>query len=152
MGIEALYSTSELHPNDLLGILIAQTKMFGLINNYPIRRKTVPYESIDLIAQNDRTFVVYVKTEELDVVNITGATGILTISETKGASPVITKSTAIAGQGQIGAGNKGEMYFYIVPADTTNLAARQYVFDVTITLSTGKKYTVLEGVINLSLP
>lgn len=153
MGIEAIYSTSELHPDDLLGILIYETKLCGIINNHPIRRKPVPYEAIDLFAKNDRTLVVYVKTEDLDVINITGATGVLTIRENKESiSPVITKSTAVAGQGQIGAANKGEMYFYIVPADTTNLAIRQYTFDVTVTLSTGKKYTVLDGVINLQLP
>jgi uncharacterized protein YlzI (FlbEa/FlbD family) len=44
------------------------------------------------------------------------------------------------------------MFFYLVPADTVSLEIRQYVYDVKVTLLTGKKYTVLEGVINLLEP
>ena len=41
---------------------------------------------------------------------------------------------------------------YLVPADTSALDIRQYVFDVRVTLATGKVYTVLDGTIDLQQP
>jgi hypothetical protein len=152
MGIEALYDMTKLFPYDLTGILTLENKMCGIINNYPVRRKAVPFETIELYANNNRTFRVYVKDDNLDIINVAGATGILTVSVAKGSSPAFIKSTAIPAQGQIGSPDQGEMLFYILPADTVNLDIRQYVFDVKVTLSTGKVYTVLEGVINLQQP
>ena len=154
MGVEAIYDTSDLRPNDLLGILIDETKMTGLVNAYPVAGGcAMPFTALDIYANNNRTLTVYVKTADLNIVDITSAVAILTVKVSKeSTSPDIVKSTAIAGQGAIGAANKGELYFYLVPADTVNMAIRQYVYDVTITLATGKKYTVLEGVINLIAP
>ena len=112
----------------------------------------MPFETIELYAGNNRTLRVYVKDDNLDVINVTGATGVLTVKKTKDSSAEFTKSTAIPAQGQIRSPDQGEMLFYIVPADTANLDVRQYVFDVKVTLSTGKAYTVLEGIINLQQP
>ena len=150
MEIEALYDMTEMHPYDLNGILVSEDKMCGIVNNYPPRRNAVPYETIELYTNNNRTFRVYVKTPELNIVSVAGAVGILTVKATKDSMlPAFTKSTAISGQGSIGSPDQGEMFFYIVPADTANIDVRQYVFDVKVTLSTGKLYTILEGIINL---
>ena len=150
MGIEALYDMTKMHPYDLNGILVVEDKMCGIVNNYPPRRNAVPYETIELYSNNNRTLRVYVKTPELNVINVAGAVGVLTIKTTKDSMlPTITKSTAIPAQGAIGSPDQGEMFFYILPADTANIDIRQYVFDVKVTLSTGKVYTILEGVINL---
>ena len=150
MEIEALYDMTSMHPDDLCGILVSEDKMCGIVNNYPPRRNAVPNETIELFTNNNRTFRVYVKTPELSIINVAGAVGILTGKATKDSTiPTFTKSTAIAGQGSIGSPDHGEMFFYIVPADTVNIDVRQYVFNVKVTLSTGKVYTILEGIINL---
>lgn len=148
-----LFDSSQLHPGDLTGVLTSESRMCGIVNNYPIGRTAVPYEEIQMYANNDRALRVFVKTPPLDVVNLTGAVGVLTVKTDKDATAaVVTKSTAVAGQGMIGAADQGEMFFYLVPADTASLDIRQYVFDVMVTLSTGKKYTVLEGIIDLQEP
>jgi hypothetical protein len=152
MSVDVLFDMTKMFPYDLTGILISQVSLCGLINNYPVRRDAVPYESIDMYANNNRTFRVYVKTPELNIVNVTGATGIFTFKKTKDDPPLFTKSTAIPAQGAIGSPDQGELLFYIVPADTSGLDIRQYVFDVRVTLATGKTYTVLEGVVNLQQP
>ncbi len=153
MSNSAFYDPDELYPDDLTGILVSETQLQGVVNNYPVRRRAVPYEAIDLYADNDRTFRVFIKTPDLNVVDLTGATGVLTVKETKdSASPSIQKSTANPSEGAIGAANKGEMFFYIVPADTASLTIRQYVYDIEVTLSDGKKYTTATGVLNLLQP
>jgi len=150
MSFDAIYDTSQLHPDDLTGVLVSEDKMCGIINRYPIRRTAVPYYAIEMYKKNNRTFRVYVKDADLNVINITGAVGIFTVKQSKDSTTtLIQKSTAVPAQGQIGAADEGEMFFYFVPADTLSLDARQYVFDVKITLSTGKVYTIAEGVIDL---
>jgi hypothetical protein len=148
-----LFDASKLHPDDLTGILQYETQLCGIVNNYPVGRSAVPYEPMDIYANNDRTLRVYIKTPELNIVNLTGAQGLLSVKTDKDAtSPVITKSTDIGSEGAIGSPDQGEMFFYLVPLDTASLSIRQYVYDVKVTLTTGKKYTVLEGVINLLEP
>ena len=147
---EVFYDTSKLHPYDLNGVLVVENVLYGIIDNYPARRKAVPYQAIELYNKNNRTLRVYVKTADLNVVNTAGSVGLLTVKESKDSSaPVFTKSTNNPAEGAIGSPDQGELLFYIVPADTVNLDIRQYVFDVRVTLSSGKVYTVLEGVINL---
>ena len=148
-----LFNPNSLHPDDLTGILISEVQMCGIVNNYPIGRHAVPFEPVDLYANNDRTFRVFIKTPDLNIVNLTGAQGLFTVKTDKSStSPVIQKSTLVGTQGAIGSPDQGEMFFYLVPSDTVNLDIRQYVFDVKAKLSTGKTYTVLEGVINLDQP
>ena len=145
-----LYNTSQLHPDDLTGILVSESQLCGVVNNYPVGRSAVPFEPMDIYANNDRTLRVYVKTPDMNIVNMTGAQGLLTVKTDKDAtSAVITKTTLDGTQGAIGSPDQGEILFYLVPADTASLPIRQYVYDVRVTLLTGKKYTVLEGVINL---
>lgn len=148
-----LYDTAQLHPDDLTGILVSETRMCGVVNNYPVGRTAVPYEEIQIYANNNRTLRVFVKTPDLNIVDLTNAVGVLTVKTQKGSSTtVISKSTAIAGQGAIGSADQGEMFFYLIPTDTSSLDVRQYVFDVKVTLVTGKVYTVLEGIIDLQQP
>lgn len=152
MPVEAFYDYDKMYPCDLNGKLVSENELQGLINNYPVGRSAVPYYSIDMYLSDNRTFRVFVKTPDLNVVDLTGATGVMTIKVDKSSSVLIQKSTANASEGAIGAADEGEMFFYLVPADTSSLDARQYVFDVSVTLTNGKKYTVLEGVLNLDQP
>ena len=59
---------------------------------------------------------------------------------------------AFSGEGAVTDPTHGEVEFYVVPADTVSLEIRQYVFDVTVTVASGKTYTILEGVLNLLEP
>jgi hypothetical protein len=150
MPIDVLYSTDSMPDADLVGILVAETKWVGRVNNLPLRRRAVPYEALDIYKSSDRTIRMYVRDGDLNVINLTGATCVLTVKLLKSDSvATIQKSTANASEGLIGAADNGECFFYLVPADTSSLDIAQYVFDVRITLSSGKTYTVLEGVMNL---
>lgn len=110
----------------------------------------MPFVMIDLNTGDNRTFRVYVKNPDLDIVNLTGALCLFTVKTDKATSAItFQKSTAYPDQGEIGSPDQGEVFFYIVPEDTESLAIRQYVFDIRVTLASGKTYTVLDGVIDL---
>ena len=153
MWATVLYDASQLHPDDLTGELTSETRVCGIVNNYPVGRRAVPYEEIQLYAGSNRTLRVFVKTPDLNIVDLTGALGVMTVKTDKDAAvALIAKHTNVPAEGQIGAANQGEMFFYLVPADTSSLDIRQYVFDVRVTLSGGKTYTVLDGTIDLQKP
>jgi hypothetical protein len=152
MPIEVLYDTSSLPECDLVGILIAETELCGIINNCPLRRRAVPFYPMDLYANNNRRLRVYIRDGDLNIVDLTGATCVFTVKLTKDGAVIIQKSTAVAGEGQIGSADQGECFFYIVPSDTSALDIAQYVFDVKVTLADGNSYTTVEGVLNLLQP
>lgn len=149
MGIEAFYDTADLHPYDLTGELVQRQEMLGLVNRKPVGRLAVPRYDIELVKGNDRTLRVYVKDGECDIVDLTGAVCVLTVKWSPADAAVITKSTSVPAQGAVTDPLKGECEFYLVPADTNALIVQQYGFDVKVTSSTGKVYTVLQGTMNL---
>lgn len=153
MPIETLYDTSSLPPCDLVGILTAEMQLYGIINNCPLRRRAVPFYSMDLYANNNRRLRVYIRDGDLNIVDLTGATCLFTVKMLK-ADAVLTiqKSTAVPAEGQIGSADQGECFFYILPADTASLAIAQYVYDVSVELADGNQYTTVEGVLNLLQP
>lgn len=153
MPIEVLYDTSSLPSCDLVGILVAETQLCGIINNCPMRRRAVPFVPMDLYANNNRRLRVYIRDGDLNIVDLTGATCVFTVKLTKDdALPVIQKSTAVPAEGQIGSADQGECFFYVLPSDTSPLDIAQYVFDVSVTLADGNQYTTVEGVVNLLQP
>ena len=123
--------------------------MSGVINNYPREGDEMPFYTSDFYAGNNRTYRVYVKDKNLNTIKITGAVCYMTWREKKDDANTLQKSTAVAAQGQITDATHGEMEFYFLPVDTSELAIRQYVFDVKVVTSSSKEYTILEGVINL---
>ena len=144
-----LFDAGQLHPDDITGIWVFENQLCGVINPYP--RRSAMTASIDMFSNNDRTFRVFVKTADLNIVNLTGAEGILTVkTDISDTVAILTKSTDNPEEGQIGSADQGEMFFFFVPEDTATLDARQYVFDVRVILPNGKAYTVFEGYINLS--
>jgi hypothetical protein len=150
MAVETLFSSADVPVLDLYGILLVENKMLGIINPFPIGDDAMPFERFRLHTSANRRLRILIRDENLDKVDITGATAVLTVKHQKSdAAATITKSTAIAGQGEIGAADSGELFFYIVPADTSSLGAAQYVFDVVVTVSTGEAYNVLEGRMDL---
>ena len=81
--------------DELDGILESETKLDCLMDN----EGGVMFENIDLYAGSDRTIRVFVKTPDLSIVNLTGATGVLTVQTDKDAvTPTFQKSTAVGGR------------------------------------------------------
>jgi len=151
--VEALFDSSRVPCCDLVGIVVAETKLCGIINRKPMRRRAVPFIPMDLYAKNNRRLRVYIRDGELNIVSTLGALGVFTVKLLKtDIVPVISKHTNIPAEGEIGSPDEGEMFFYVLPADTTLLATVQYVFDVTVTLADGNTYTTVEGVLNLLQP
>ncbi len=153
MPVEVLYPASRMPVCDLVGIVVAETKMCGVINNCPLRRRAVPYYPIDLYQNNDRRLRVYIRDGDLNIIDLTGATVVFTVKLSKSdVTPVIQKSTAVPAEGMIGSADEGECFFFILPADTVDLDICQYVYDVKATLADGNSYTTVEGVLNLLQP
>jgi hypothetical protein len=152
-GIEVYYDTKELHPCDLLGILERETQLLGIINNYPLRRRAVPYNAIELYAGNKRRLRVFIKDADLNIIDLTGALCVFSFRQQKGGPLIFQKHTDVPAEGMIGSADQGECFFFILPTDTVNLDIAQYVFDVTVTLTGGDgPYTTVEGVVNLLQP
>jgi len=154
MSLEVLYKTNKLPQCDLFGILTYEAELCGIVNNCPLRRRAVPFLHIDIFKDNDRQLRLYVRDPDLNVIDLTGATCVLSVKETKSdASYAFQLSTAVPTEGMIGAADEGEAFFFITPTVTAALAAPcQYIYDVTVTTSDGKVYTVVEGYLNLKLP
>jgi hypothetical protein len=117
----------------------------GYIDRIP-RSQSMAYPNLMMYAGNDKEFFIIVKDGELAPVNLTGGSGTMTWKKTK-SGPIVFQKVGV-----LGAPDNGEIDFYLVPTDTALLEPRQYVFDVTVTTSAGKKYTVLEGVLTLMQP
>jgi hypothetical protein len=153
MGVEVIYDASHLHPGELTGILVSETQLCGTVNYYQSTAggKNVPHYKVDLYINNNRTLRVFIKDEDLNIIDLTGTTLVLTVRKNTGDAATFTKSTAVAGEGAIGAADEGECFFYILPADTASLEG-QYILDVALTTVASKTYTVLEGILNLLQP
>ena len=149
--LDVFYNTDDMHPFDLNGILVFENRYDGLVNNIPSNKvKKVPFENLFVTQSDDRTLRIYVKDPNNEVINLTGASAVLTFRESRtSADPSIELSTTASSEGMIGAADKGEIFFFIVPSDTEDLPLRQYVWDCRVTLSSGKTYTVLNGVMDL---
>lgn len=113
----------------------------------------MPSYLVDVYQGNNRTITVNVlDASTLLPVNLSGYRAILTVKINKSdSSAVIVKDTDNGpSEAEIGAANKGEILFYLVPADTSPLSVRQYVYDVTVIDQNSRTYTVLEGVFNVA--
>ena len=149
MSIEVLYSLEDLPPCDLVGILISESVLNGIVNNRPLRRKPMPFYPLELYANNNRRLRVFTRDGDLNIINLTGATCVFTVKDTKSGPIIIQKSTAVPAEGTIGSPDEGECFFYILPTDTVSLQITQYVYDIRVTLASGSTYTTVEGVLNL---
>lgn len=142
-------SPEDRNAEELIGELQYKECFVGQTDSYPGRSRVL-FQNLTLYAGDNKTYVVYVKDRDGNPVLVSGAVAVLTWRRAKGEALVFQKSTAVAGEGEIGAANKGEVFFYLVSADTSAIEKdRQYVWDIAVTLSSGKRYTVLEGVTTL---
>lgn len=130
-------------PEILVGTMIPR-EIFEIVLDRFYRIPAMTFQNLFLYAGNSKEYVVYVKDVNLVPIDLTGGTALMTFRETK-HSPDITLQLT----GDIYMPTSGEIRFSIVPSDTLSLDIRQYVFDVQVTTSTGKIFTVFEGVLTL---
>jgi hypothetical protein len=85
-------------------------------------------------------------------VDLTGATIKFTVKK-KATDPdseaVIAKSSANAAEINITDAAGGKAEIYLVPADTKDINAMSYVYDVELTTSTGKVYTLVKATLRV---
>lgn len=137
-------------PEDLVGYVHVVDEMKGIIDPYP--GGLIMKYNLTLFMGNNKVYRVYVRDRDLNPIDVTGGIGVMTVKATTADTAVITKRTDNPSQGTIGSPDMGEILFIIVPADTSSLAERQYVFDVKFKTSSGSTYTVVEGILNLKKP
>lgn len=144
------YDESKLNPWDINGELVQFTTLTGIAQTLPTRRRKMPFYTLNMAQGDDRSLRVYVKDPNLDIIDLSGAVGQFFLrTAQKGGAAVFDKATNVTGEGQIGAADEGEMFFFIEPSDTSSLDARQYWWMIRVTLSNGKTYSIANGVINL---
>lgn len=103
---------------------------------------------ISVFRGDDHTLDVTVKqrssTGVLTVVDVTGSSSVLTVK--KAATDTVA---LISKAGTITDGPAGELQFVLVPSDTSSLTPGFLVYDVQVTLASGKIYTVLKDIFSL---
>ena len=111
---------------------------------------------IEFTRSDNATFKVTLKDDAGDAYILTGCTLVLYIKRERkheNADVVIkspngdySKSSATATEINIPTPTDGLAYVYFLPADTPNLeVGYKYAYDIELTTTGGKKYTVLKG-------
>jgi hypothetical protein len=146
------YSAGQVKANELQGTLERVCRF----NGYTELPHNMTYgynmtNAIEIFQGDSRIVRVYVKDQDMNVINLNGATAKLYVADTSKATQyLIRKSTAVIGEGAITDPVHGEVSLYLKSTDTASLPAGQYFYLVQVYLSTGDKYTVLKGLINVS--
>jgi hypothetical protein len=146
------YNKQWVKSNELHGTLERVCRFTGFIG-FPqngIYGYNMSTNSIEIFQGDSRVLKIFVRDQDMNVVNLNGATAKLYIAETsKSTQYLIRKTTADFNQGAITDPVNGEVSLYLKSTDTSSLAG-QYFYLVQVYLSTGDKYTVLKGLINVS--
>lgn len=146
------YNPKYSKPYDLVGICIWEEVLTGMTEYYPKGKGNMPFEKLSMYAGENKTIRVYIKDRDMNPVNVLGSSCVLTVKEKKTDTSATIQKTAGGATGGIGAADEGEIFFFLIPTDTSSLATIEYVFDVKATLSNGKVYTVLEGTLKINDP
>lgn len=100
---------------------------------------------------DNRTLEVTVKDSSDVVVDITNYTAKFTVRTHPDSTAVITKTTDSAAQIDLTDPTNGVLEIYILPTDTSSLAARTYDYDVEITSAGSVVSTVVVSTFDLVL-
>ena len=101
--------------------------------------------AIYMFRGDSRTLAITVTDSADQPIDLTGAIARFTVRKAIDKEVLISKSSADPAQIDIIDPTNGKLEIYIVPNDTKTLKPGGYVFDVEITLSNGKVYTVVFG-------
>jgi hypothetical protein len=153
-------ATVEAAPVPVSGVVTAATIIFGAIT---VSEEIVGYvleegspvstgNDITLYRGDDRTLSVSVNDSDGDPVNLTSAKVWFTAKQRMrdlDADAVLFKRNTAAGGSDaeitLTDAANGQAEVYIVPDDSDDIDAAHYTYDVQVTLSSGKTYTVVRG-------
>lgn len=106
--------------------------------------------SVELFKGDNRMLRVFVKDENLDIIDLNGAEARFFLAESSQSGEYIFKKTTLNYQeGVIRTPELGEVVFFINTDDTKELDPTQYYYQIIIILKNGQRYTVANGVFNL---
>lgn len=126
---------------DIEAYIIFNIDILGIIS-----RRNLKQMNYNMHKGNSKNFTVYVKDEHLNIIDLTDSSLIMNLKEKR-----LDTNTIINKQGSILDAVNGKVLFTFEPNDTVNLDAKQYYWNVVITLSTGDIYTIAEGTIVLKI-
>lgn len=106
--------------------------------------------AIEFYKGDNKMIRVYVKDENLNIINLNGAECRFYLSSSsKSEHYIFKKSTTDYSQGVILTPEKGEVVFFINTTDTNLLPIDQYFYQVIVILKNSERYTVASGNLNL---
>jgi len=104
----------------------------------------LPENSIEVIRGTSKTFELTVRDDAGVVVDLTGSRIIFSVKTCPADPlPLIQKTTDNVTQAEITVPREGKARIYLQPNDTQTLEALQYVFDVWVILTSGKRFAVV---------
>lgn len=104
-----------------------------------------PENAIVIIRGSSKTLKLVVSDENGGLVNLTGATIYFSVKVgARDPQPLFQKSSNTPTQAEITVPREGVALIYLQPSDTQNLDPHEYVFDVWVILSNGKRYPVVK--------
>lgn len=103
-----------------------------------------PKNGLIVIRGTSKTYTLTVTDASSKPVNLTGARVVFTVKQRLSDTQVVMqKTTDDPTQAVVTKPFAGEAEIYLTPADTKNLSPKQYVFDVWVVLTSGKRYAVI---------
>lgn len=154
-------ATVTVEPIVVAGTITPSTEIFGTVETtqeiWGVLREdgdtmSAPISNVEMFLGDDRTLDVSVHTPGGDPVSIAGAKMWLTV-KSKLSDPDV--SAVLAKKNLAAGGSDAEITFtdetnglaevYIVPDDGDNVEAGLYSYDIQVTLSSGKTYTIVRG-------
>jgi hypothetical protein len=104
----------------------------------------LPENSLEVIRGTSKTLELVITDESGGVVDLTGARIVFSVKTSPGDPlPLIQKTTDHVAQVEITLPREGKARIYLQPSDTQTLEALQYVFDVWLILTSGKRFAVV---------
>lgn len=145
------YATTYSYPNNINGLIERSRTVYGYTDLHSPRIHNMPSNNaIEFYKGDDKMIRVFVKDENMDIINLNGAEARFYLSyNSKSETYIFRKTTADYTQGIIRTPEKGEIVFFINSIDTVNLPTDQYFYQVIVTLSNGNRYTVVSANMNL---
>lgn len=119
------------------GLAIKNIDVLGIVS-----RRNLKKMNFTINKGNSKNFTVYVKDENLNIIDLTNTTIIMNWFEKRSNT-----NTIISKQGSALDAQNGIAQFIYEPLDTANLNTKQYYWNIKLTLQTGEIYTIAEGTI-----
>lgn len=104
----------------------------------------LPENSLEVVRGSSRTLELTVTDQDSKPVDLTGSRIIFSVkTSANDPLPLIQKTTDQLAQAEVTVPREGKARIYLQPGDTQGLQALEYVFDVWVILTSGKRYPVV---------